>query len=111
MTRQAQVLALVRSFSEGDSARFEAVALQLASEAARNGQTKLADQIRVLITEARAKADAHVEKRSGPVPVVRPKGELAGLVAASYPLVRLENLVLDEDTLKKLRDIVEEHIW
>ncbi|TFI59810.1 ATP-binding protein [Sphingomonas parva] len=109
MTTQAQVLALVRSFSERDDARFQSVALQLASEAAQRGQRKLADEIRLLIQDARERADQAAQVRGGPIPVVRPKGELAGLVAASYPHTRLQNMVLKEDTLGKLRGIVEEH--
>lgn len=109
MTTHAQVLALVRSFSERDDARFEAVALQLASDAARRGQKKLADQIRIMIEDARERASGQADVRGGPIPVVRPKGELAGLVSASYPMARLGSLVLNGGTAAKLRRIVEEH--
>jgi len=109
VTTQAQILALVRSFSEGDEARFQSVALQLAAEAAQRGHRKLADQIRLLIQDARQKAEGAATTRGGPIPVVRPKGELAGLISASYPLTRFDNMVLDKGTLGKLRRIVEEH--
>ena len=108
MTTQAQILGLVRSFSEKDDARFQALALQLASEAAQRGQRKLADQIRMLIEDARERAGA-ASVRGGPIPVVRPRGELAGLVAASYPTARLDDMVLDKHTLAMLRRIVDEH--
>jgi len=107
---QAQLLALVRSFSEGDDARFQTVALQMASEAAQRGQRKLADQIRLMIQDARERAEKVVEfKGGGPIPVVRPKGELAGLISASYPMTRLENMVLEGTVLEKLLRIVDEH--
>lgn len=108
MATQAQLLALVRSFSERDDARFQTIALQMASEAAQRGHRKLADQIRVMIQDARDRAEKVVDLKGGPIPVVRPKGELAGLVSAHYPTTRLENMVLDEDVLQKLRRIVEE---
>lgn len=109
MATQAQLLALVRSFSERDDARFQTVALQMASEAAQRGHRKLADQIRLMIQDARERAEKVVELRGGPIPVVRPKGELAGLVSASYPMTRLENMVLDDGVLQKLLRVVEEH--
>ena len=109
MTTQAQLLSLVRSFSERDDARFQTVALQMAAQAAQRGHQKMADQIRLMIQEARRREEGAAEVRGGPIPVVRPKGELAGLVSASYPLTRLENMVLDDATLSRLRRIVEEH--
>lgn len=109
MTKQAQVLALVRSFAERDDARFETVALQVAQEAAQAGRRKLADQIRQLITDAREKAAPAITRSGGPIPVVRPKGELAGLLSVHYPLTRFEHMVLDEGTLAKLSRIVDEH--
>lgn len=108
MATQAQLLALVRSFSERDDARFQSVALQMASDAAQRGQRKLADQIRAMIQDVRKRADNVVDLRGGPIPVVRPKGELAGLVSASYPMSRLENMVLEEGVLERLRRIIEE---
>lgn len=109
MATQAQLLALVRSFSEGDESRFQNLALQLASEAAQRGQRKLADQIRLMIQDARERSEGAAAVRGGPIPVVRPKGELAGLVSASYPTARLSNMVLEAAVLRRLRAIVEEH--
>lgn len=108
MATQAQLLALVRSFSERDDARFQSLALQVASEAAQRGQRKLADEIRTMIQDARERQNTTAELRGGPIPVVRPKGELAGLVSASYPITRLDNMVLDEAVLEKLCSIIDE---
>lgn len=109
MTTQAQLLSLVRSFSEGDESRFQSVALQLAAEAAGRGQRKLADEIRLLILDARNRSAGAVDIVGGPVPIVRPKGELAGLVSAAYPATRLTDMVLDASALERLRRIVDEH--
>ena len=108
MATQAQLLSLVRSFSEGDERRFQSVALQLASDAAQRGNRKLADEIRLLIQDARDKAAGAIERGTGPIPMVRPKGELAGLVSASYPMTRLSDMVLDAGALDRLRRIVDE---
>ena len=109
MATQAQLLSLVRSFSEGDESRFQAVALQLAADAARRGQRKLADEIRLLIQDARHRATGAAEITASPVPLVRPKGELAAVLSATYPLNRLDDMVLDPQTLERLHRIVDEH--
>lgn len=109
MATQAQLLSLVRSFSERDDTRFQSMALQLAADAAKRGQRKLADEIRLLIQDARLREAGAVEVSGGPVPLVRPKGELAGLISAAYPLSRLDDMVLDDGALERLRRIVDEH--
>lgn len=110
MTKQAQILALVRSHAERDDARFDSVALQMAADAAKRGHKKLADQIKVMIQDARERAASSPISisRGGPVPVVRPRGELAGIVSADYPMTRLDDLVLERPLATKLRRIVEE---
>lgn len=87
MATAEQLKALVRSFGEGDEARFNAVAMQVAASAAKQGKGKLADDLRRLIDEAKEKRSA-VHCTPGPVPVVRPRGELASVLAVSYPQVR-----------------------
>ncbi len=108
MATQVQILALVRSYSERDDARFQSLALQMASEAAQRGNRKLADQIRVMIQDSRDRQQKVVELRGGPIPVVRPKGELAGLVSASYPTTRLDSMVLDAAVMERLEGVIEE---
>lgn len=87
MATAEQIKALVRSYSEGDSDHFLSVALQIAAHAARQGQGKLAQELRNLVDEAKRRQTAG--KIGGAVPIARPSGELAGLLAATYPNVRL----------------------
>ena len=91
MATNEQIKALIRSFLEHDEERFYSVSLQVAAHAARQGHGKAAEEIRVLIDEGRQRAQQ--EKR--PVPIATPRGELAGLLAVSYPKTRLADMVLD----------------
>jgi SpoVK/Ycf46/Vps4 family AAA+-type ATPase len=110
MASADQIKALIRSHSEGDDARFYAVTMQMAAHAARRGHSKLAEDLRDLVDEARTKASA-VELQGGsrPVPVVRPKGELAGILTAQYPDTRLSDMVLDDAIAERLERVVVEH--
>lgn len=97
MANADQVKALIRSHSEGDDERFYAIAMQVAAQAARNGHTKFAQELRDLVDKAKARAQqATLGQITRPIPVVRPRGELAGLLTAAYPKTRLGDMALDD---------------
>lgn len=98
------VKALVRAHAKGDEEAFYAVALQLAARSARQGHHRSATELRDLIDEARAQPIRHDE----PTPVVQPRGELAELVTASYPDVRLADMTLAENVRDQLRRVLHE---
>jgi len=85
-----QLKALVKSYIDGDEARFFTLALQVAAHEARRGHGKLAQEIRELIDWARAAA-SHAESTKKPMPIVHPPwriGEfILGVVSEScaYP--------------------------
>lgn len=112
MATAQQILGLIRSHAKGDEERFVALTVQLASAEEKKGHVKLADELRKLAEEARARAQTPSPKAGStirPVPIVAPRGELAGLMSASYPKTRLSQMVLDQSTEGQLRRIVEEH--
>lgn len=99
MATADQLKALVRSHGEGDDSQFYAVAIQVAAQAARKGHNRLAQELRDLVDAAREES----KRRPGaPVPVVRPRGELAGLLSASYPDARLADMVLHSPVRRQL---------
>jgi SpoVK/Ycf46/Vps4 family AAA+-type ATPase len=110
MASADQIKALVRSHSEKDDARFYAVTMQVAAHAARRGHSKLAQELRDLVDEARSKASAMDLRPGGPIPVARPKGELAGLLTVHYPETRLTDMVLNEDLAERLDRVIGEQM-
>ena len=74
--------ALVRRHMEGDDDGFYSVALQVAARAAREGKNRFAQDLRELIDSAKGTRAATALR---PVPMVQPRGELAGLMTVSYP--------------------------
>lgn len=105
MATAEQLKALLKSYSEGDEERFYAVAMQVAAHAARQGHGKLALELREMIDAAKAKSSQRGGARA-PVPVVQPRGELAGLLAVSYPKTRLSDMVLETNLRARLDRIV-----
>ena len=104
MATAEQVKALLKSHFEGDEDRFYAVAIQVAAHAARQGKSRVANDIRALIDQAKAKAP----RAERPIPITTPKGGLAALLSASYPNVRLGDMVLSGRVEGRLRRILRE---
>jgi len=101
-----QVKALISSLTEGDEAHFYSIAMQIAAHEARMGHGKLAEEIRALIDKAKARVRLPSKE---PIPLARPRGEVAELLSVSYPNVRLKDMVLGAKTKKKLERVIREH--
>lgn len=103
-----QLLSLVRSFVKRDDKRFVSVALQLADSAAKRGHNRVAEEMQAIIAHARESSTV-LQSSTDPIPLVRPKGELAGIVSVSFPRLKLADLVLPHALSDRLRKIVKEH--
>jgi SpoVK/Ycf46/Vps4 family AAA+-type ATPase len=107
MATADQIKALITSHAEGDDARFYAVAMQVAAAEARRGKQSLAVELRDLIDSARHRAHSR-ELASKITPIARPTGDLANLVVAEQPDVRIADMVLQPDLEKKIGRILTE---
>lgn len=107
MATAQQVKSLLRSYSEGDSEHFVSVALQIAAHAARSGKGHLAQELRDLVDGIKQKQQSG--RIGGAVPIARPKGELAGLLAVTYPKTRLSEMVLGPATAGVLTRVIREY--
>lgn len=108
MASAEQLKALLKSHLEGDDDRFFSVAMQVAAHEAKLGHGKLADELRTLIDQAKTRRGLPIEGTGKPVPISRPRGELAGLLSVSYPKARLTEMVLDEALSRQLKRIIRE---
>jgi SpoVK/Ycf46/Vps4 family AAA+-type ATPase len=105
MTASADhIKALVKAHAAGDESGFYSVALQVAAQAARHGQGHFAQDLKSLIDKAKAERISRVS----PTPVVAPRGELADLVTAEYPDIRLSDMTLSGQTREKLDQVLHE---
>lgn len=107
MATADHIKALIRSHSEGDEERFYAIALQVAAQAARQGHSKMAKELRDLVDRAKARGEPPAQgQKTKPVPIVQPRGELAGLLTASFPTIRLADMALDQSVRSRLERIL-----
>lgn len=101
-----QVKALISSLTEGDEAHFYSIAMQIAAHEARMGHGKIAEDIRALIDKAKSRV--HLPSKT-PIPMARPRGEVAELLSVSYPNAHLKDMVLSAQTKRKLERVIREH--
>lgn len=107
MATAEQIKALLRSYSDADGERFVSVATQIAAHAARTGKGRLASELKDLIQGIRGRQTS--SKIGGAVPIARPSGELASVLAASYPSTRLSEMVLGADQTAILQQVLLEY--
>lgn len=103
-----QLLGLIKSHAQGDEERFHALTLQLAVSEERKGHQKLAEELRSLADAALAARQSEAQAAGKPIAIARPRGELAGVMSATYPKTRLNHLVLPRQIAAELRQIVHE---
>ena len=105
MTSARHLVALMQSHLEGDDEQFLTIAMQAAAHEARQGHGKLAQQLRELVDETRARRGGSARPRE-PVPLAQPRGDLASLIAARYSETRLSSMVLSPALEQRLRRVL-----
>ena len=103
MANAGQLKALLKSHLEGDDDRFFSVAMQVAAHEARRGHGKLAEELRAMIDDAKGRRGA-----GAPVPIGRPRGELANVLEVSYPKSRLKEMVLGKPLSGQIERVIRE---
>jgi SpoVK/Ycf46/Vps4 family AAA+-type ATPase len=101
MASGKQIVALLRSYVDGDEKEFFSVAMQVAAHEARQGHATLARELRDLVDAAKQRSAA-IERPQSPLAIAQPKGELASLLSVEYCDVRLSELVLPEELASRL---------
>lgn len=104
MTGSGQhVAAMVRSYAAGDDENFYSVALQVAAREAKAGHHVLANDIKNAVDTSReSKTLCQVTT------LAQPRGELSELVEATYPEVRLNELVVAPGLLSQIKQVLAE---
>ena len=97
------VTAMIRSHSSGDDESFYAVALQAAAREARQGHTRIADEIKQAVDASRRGMSI-----GSVTHLAQPRGEIADLVIASVPDVSLRDLVLADELMLAIKRVVAE---
>lgn len=97
------IAAMVRSHAAGDDESFYSVALQVAAREAKAGHHVLANDIKNAVDASRER-----EPVGKITTLAQPRGELAELVEATYPDVRLRELVAPAELVAQIKQVLAE---
>jgi len=103
MSNVRQILAMLRSRSEGDDEAFYSIALQVAASEARQGHRQAAEELRAEVDRARSKAGRGA---SVPIKFAAPRGSVDGLLEMREARFKLKDVVLGERVLNGLADVL-----
>lgn len=106
MSTAQHMISLLRSHLRGDDREFLATAMQIAAHEAHLGHQRLADELKNLIDEAKAKQESGI---GGSVLVMQARPDLAGLVSILSPEIRLATLVLPGSIRARLQRVIQEY--
>jgi len=107
MAASDQIKSLIKSFGDGDDARFFASAMQIAASEARQGHATFAQELKALIDGAKKNRSIHFE-HGKVVSMPASKRELNELIEVFQPRVNLSNMVLDADIFGRLTKLINE---
>ncbi len=105
MATAEQLKALLKSHADHDDKRFYSIALQVAAREARQGHTRLASDIKLLVEKAQKSNSSRISSAPSPL-VQQPKGDLSGLLELSHPSVRINELVLSDEIKSRLDQVI-----
>lgn len=103
MSSSKQILALIKSRSEGDEEAFYSIALQIAASEARQGRRQVAEELRSEIDKARA---TNSRGASVPIQFANPRGNIEGLVEMRTPRYKLKDVVLASELVARFDDML-----
>ncbi len=107
MASAQQLKALIKSHIDGDETHFYSIAMQMAAHEAKLGHGKLAQELRALIDEAK-KNRLRTSSANKPILLAKPRGELSSLLQASYPKLRISDMVLEKGIEGRFKKIIKE---
>lgn len=106
MATANQIKSLLNSYTEGDDARFCAVAMQVAANEAKKGHSQLAKDIKDLVDKAKIRKSAPISGQI--VHVTQPQGEAAELFEEVRDDRRLSELILEKSLADRIQRILNE---
>lgn len=108
MATAEQIKALIRNHLENNNDKFVSSVMQIAANEAKKGHEKFAKELKELLSKFEDNTRDKIDSNNSPVPITRPAGELSDLLSASYPDIRLSDMILDDELKNELFSIIQE---
>ena len=107
MASAEQLKALLKSHMDGDDAHFYSVAMQVAAREAKMGHGKLALELKKLSIMRRKKFNRQYDRKNKAViHIAQPRGEVANLLEVSFPILKINDMILTPPVARQLDRII-----
>lgn len=102
---------LVQAHVEGDDAAFRKAAIQLAATEGNAGHTRVAEELRGLISKLPAGGGQEPKfgSQNVAIDIAQPRGDLAGLLTGGFRQERMRDIVLSDATRPGLERLLQEN--
>lgn len=108
MAAAEKIKHLIKSFAENDEQRFYSIAMQIAASEARKGHTKLAEELKKLVEEAKSGRSSSAVTNVLQHPVSRDLKEIQNLIELVSHTYHLSDMVLEPSVQETLERIIKE---
>ncbi|KHE93646.1 ATP-dependent zinc metalloprotease FtsH [Candidatus Brocadiaceae bacterium S225] len=105
MATANHIKSLLQSHVTGDNEKFITIAMQVAAHEARQGHSKLANELKQLIDQAKSQKN----RNSNLLLLVPSKKELDGILEVSQPKINLADLTFSEKQIDTFKRIIKEY--
>jgi SpoVK/Ycf46/Vps4 family AAA+-type ATPase len=105
MATANQIKALLKSHVNGDDEKFITIAMQVAAHEAKHGHTKLAQELKQLIDEAKNRKTRSTNVLS----IVRTSKELDGILSHTETFIGMNDLTFADNQSKTFKRIIQEY--
>lgn len=105
MATANQIKALLKSHVNGDDEKFITIAMQVAAHEAKHGHTKLAQELKQLIDEAKNRKTRSTNVLS----IVRTSKELDGILSHTETFIDMNDLTFADNQSKTFKRIIQEY--
>ncbi|MCC5906728.1 MAG: ATP-binding protein [Balneolaceae bacterium] len=108
MAAAEKIKHLIKSFAENDEQRFYSIAMQIAASEARKGHTKVAEELKKLVEEAKSERSSSAVTNILQHPVSRELNEIQDLIELVSHTYHLSDMVLEPSVQETLERIIKE---
>lgn len=108
MAAAEKIKALLQSYGDEDDNRFYTTAMQIAAAEARQGHTKLAEELKHLIEKIKTKRKVDSVSKTRILPVNEAQRELKDLLEVFRPHIKTKDMVLTKEVTEAIKRILSE---
>ena len=108
MAAAEKIKALLQSYGDEDDNRFYTTAMQIAAAEAKQGHTKLAEELKHLIEKIKTKRKVDSVSKTRILPVNEAQRELKDLLEVFRPHIKTKDMVLTKEVSEAIKRILSE---